>query len=301
MPFPQSNGASFYLTNTRDTLPLVHAFLEPSCRTWQYVVIDPSTHHGVIIDPVCPQNDTSGSSPSDTTEDIIRLIESHGYFIDEIFETESSRHPKLTAAWSLRMQLSSIQGYPPQLCSNSSVSALHRQFARKYGAANGLRTTLSTQHEDKQSLVVGRMRVTVMHLPGFGSANRRAYLVGGALFGAHSIALPGVEDLRGEFEGPDPVLADAKDDDERRTLWTSMNRVLALPEDTHVYLEEYIDAAGMANCTTIDHCRAVNPYIGLSQNDFIIRRRGERKEHENESIAASNRSRKRTRQGKGSR
>ena len=90
MPYPQSNGEAFYLTNGSDRPPLVHAILEPSSRTWQYVVVDPSTHHGVIIDPVSSPTNKSEDSSSDGQDEIIRLIDSRGYVIDHIFETQSS-------------------------------------------------------------------------------------------------------------------------------------------------------------------------------------------------------------------
>lgn len=60
------------------------------------------------------------------------------------------------------MHFSHTQGYAPQLCSNGSVSALQRSFARKYGASNGFSTTLGSEHGDKETFTVGRMRVTVM-------------------------------------------------------------------------------------------------------------------------------------------
>ena len=281
MPFPQSNGQSFYLTNGPDVCPLIHAILEPSSRTWQYIVVDPSTRRGVIIDPVSSRDGTSGRSSLDASDDIIRLIEKHGYQIDHILETESSSQPKLTAAWSLRMHFSNTQRDPPQLCSNSFVSSLHRTFQRRYGAANGFSTTLSNQYDDKASFVVGRMRVTVLQLPGFRTPNRRAYLIQGCLFGAHSIAMPSPEGSAESFEGVDPGPSTVQTDEDRRTLWKSMVRVLSLPPETCVYLEEAYPGTEMTDRTTIEHCRAFNPYIALNENEFIIRRRGELRELEN--------------------
>lgn len=278
MPFPQSNGQSFYLTNDRNTSPFVHAILEPSSRTWQYIVADPSTRRGVIIDPVSSRDDTGERVSPNASDDIIRLVEKHGYCIDHIFETESSTEPKLTAAWSLRMHFSNTQTYPPQLCSNSFVGTLQRTFARKYGAANGFSTTLSDQYVDKASFVVGRMRVTVMQVPGFRTPNRRAYLIHGSLFGAYSLAMPPQESATWAFQAAEPVLSEAKEDEERRTLWQSMTRVLSLPPETCVYMEEAYPGTEMANWCSVEHCRAFNPYIALTENEFIIRRKGELRE-----------------------
>lgn len=296
MSSSQSNGQSFYLTNGPDTPPLIHAILSASSRTWQYVVVDPSTRHGVVIDPVYSRNGTDEDLPSDGTETIIRLIKQQGYVIDHILETESSSRPKLTAAWSLRMQLFITQGFPPQLCSNAPVSALQRMFSRKYGAANGFSTTLSKQHQDKDSFVVGRMRVTVIHAPGFNTPKRRAYLINGALFGAYSIAMPGADNPRGQRSGTDPVLSDVLWNDQHRQLWQSMQRILALPEETRVYHEEDVEGAGSSNYTTIEQCRAFNSYIDLNANEFIIRRRGELREQQDAIIAKSDHSRKRSKQ-----
>ena len=259
------------------------------------MVVDPITRHGVVIDPVYSRNDTIEDLPSDGTESIIRLIQGHGYFIDHILETDSSSRPKLTAAWSIRMQLSVTQGFPPQLCSNAPVSALHHTFSRKYGATNGFSTTLSKQHHDKESFVVGRMRVTVLHVPGFNTPERRAYLINGALFGAYSIAIPDVADVGRRRSGTDPVLSDVLWNDQHRQLWKSMQRILALPEETRVYHEEDVEGAGLSNCTSIERCRALNPYIELNANEFVIRRRGELREQQDAIIAKSGHLRMRSR------
>lgn len=301
MPFPQPNGQSFYLTSSRDISPLVHAILEPSSRTWQYVVVDPTTLHGVIIDPVASRDDSSGRSSFDSTDDIIGLIEKHEYRIDHILETESSPQPKLTAAWSLRMHFSNTQGYPPEFCSNSSVSALHRSFARKYGAVNGFSTTLSDQHDDKSSFVVGRMKITVLKVPGFRTPNRRAYLINGCIFGAYSIAIPPLESTSTHLLGADTVLSTAKDDEERRVLWKSMIRVLSLPAETCVYPEEAESGAEKTHWISIENCRGLNRYVALNENEFIIRRRGEQREHENTIAADVHLAKSRHKHGKRSR
>ena len=258
------------------------------------MVVDPNTHHGVVIDPVYSRNDTNEDLSSDGTESIIRLIQKHGYIIDHILETESSSQSRLTAAWSLRMQLFITQGFPPQLCSNAPVSALHRMFSRKYGAANGFSTTLNKQHQDKESFVVGRMRVTVIHAPGFNTPKRRAYLINGSLFGAYSIAMPGFDGVSGQRSGTDPVLSDVLWNDQHRQLWNSMQRILAMPEETRVYYEEDSEGVGLANHTSIERCRAMNLYIDLNANEFIIRRRGELREQQDVIVAKSARSRRRS-------
>lgn len=288
MSTSSSNADSFYLTNGSDRPPIVHAILEPTSRTWQYVVVDPSTRHGVIIDPVYPQDNDNRNEEqaSDATEKIIRLVEGNGWLIDHIFETQSFMQPRKTAAWSLRMHFSNRQGYAPQLCSNDSVTALRGMFRRRYGAANGFSTTLTNQYADKESFLVGRMRVTVMYIPGFSTPNRRGFLIDDALFGAYSIAMPGSEDLGGHAKGVDRVLAHAKDDDERRALWKSMHRVLSLPPETRVYYEEGPENGGLAACLSIEQCRNLNPYIELSENEFVIRRRGELTERREARAAA---------------
>ena len=297
----KTSTETFYLTNGSDAPPIVHPILEPVSRTWQYIVADPSTRHAVIIDPISTNTtDTTEESRSDATDQIIQLVKTRGYLIDHIFETQSSQQPKLTAAWSLRMHFSGSQGYAPQLCSNESVTALRSMFARRYGAGNGFSTTLTKQYADKEAFLVGRMRVTVMHIPGFGTPNRRAYLIDDAIFGGHSIAMPGSEDVGGHAKGSDRVLLMAQDDEGRRALWKSMHRVLSLPPDTRVYCEESIENTGLGDCMFIEQCRALNPYIELNENEFIIRRRGELRERREARAAADSHGKKHSWQAKGS-
>lgn len=144
--------------------------------------------------------------------------------------------------------------------------------------------------------------MAVRHVPGVDTPNRRAYLIDGAIFGAHSLALPSRESAGLQSGVIDPGLYAAKIDDQRRVLWKSMNRILALSPETWVFYEEHNDDDGaeIMCSTTIEQCRAFNPYIGLNDNEFIIRRRGELRERQDAMLAASSQKKKRFRSGDGS-
>lgn len=78
-----------------------------------------------------------------------------------------------------------------------------------------------------------------------------------------------------------------------------MNRVLALSPDTGVFYEEYSESVGTTNCTSIEQCRALNPYTGLNDNEFIVRRRGELRELQDAASASPHHKKKRFRQSEG--
>ncbi|TKA61489.1 hypothetical protein B0A55_13784 [Friedmanniomyces simplex] len=249
----------------------------PSTGTCQYVVAVPSTQYCCVLDAVRDRGANVATISTAAADAIITLVKKHGYLVDYILETQCSTALSQSATWYLRMQFSDLQGWPPQVFSEGTVSALERMWQPKYGADSPFVTKLRGGLANGEFAVVGRMRVRRMHLPSFGTPQRRGFLIGKNLFGAHSLATLS-QDIRSAAAPEDVSLAAPLDRESCNTVWTSMQRTLSLPEETRVYLE-YGDG-GDSHPEPFDegrHCRISNGCVGLNASEFFVRWEGERK------------------------
>ncbi|OQO13890.1 hypothetical protein B0A48_00765 [Cryoendolithus antarcticus] len=274
----------FHLSNGADRSPKVHSIYVPSTNSWQYVVADPSTQRCVVVDPVRDSCKDSAVLSTEAADKIIELVKQHGYIVDLIIETHSSPSPPQTAAWYLRMQFGDWQGSPPRLCSDGTVSAMEKLWQRKYGKTRKFVTSLGKALEDGSAIMVGRMKVQCLHLAGFGTPHRRGFVIGNCIFGAHSVALLSQDSWRTSWSSnlaqQDQMTAAPTNAETCNQVWSSMQRVLSLLESTRVYLEQGVQSAGSEGpWHDVRHCRAMNPYLGLSAQDLCIRWEGERQAH----------------------
>lgn len=223
-------------TAVLDVSPLIHHIYSQTTATWQYVVADPSTSHCVVLDPVrdrCPEQASVSTSAADA---VLDLIKHYGYIVGYILETHAVGPPYVSAAWYVRMQLSMTQGWPPQLCTDTSVSGLDNMWQRKYGAGSAFSRTIPPGLKDGQSVTVGHLALTCMRLPGFGTPHRRAYCVGKDVFGAHSIAT--LEEASGNAvtehtsHMPESTGYEGEDDSD---VEQTLQGILSLSGDTRVW------------------------------------------------------------------
>lgn len=252
-----------------DTVPAIHPIYSQSTGTWQYIIADPATNHCIIIDPVrdrCADKDVMSTTAADA---LITLVQERSFTIDYILETHAAGTQCLSAAWYLRTQFCQAQDSPPQLCDEVTVSSLQAMMRRKYGADNKLSTTIRAGLDDGETLELGRLTLTCMHMPGFGSPHRRAYQIDGNVFGVHSIA-----SLEGGGSGNVGTSSDGSvdvDSEDYLGAWASVQHVLALPEDTRIW-REIQDQATSPNDEPYDLFKESR---SSSESDFLARRREE--------------------------
>ncbi|KAK3643340.1 hypothetical protein LTR56_010296 [Elasticomyces elasticus] len=281
---------TFFLTNGADRPPIVHSVFAPSTGTWQYthgtpdIVACPSTLHCLILDPVRDHLADRAAISTTAANKLIALIRKHGYTCDIILETNASPTTTQTAAWFLRMQLSDIQGWAPEVCRDATaVATVESMWQRKYGTASPFASKLRASPQDGENITVGRMRVQVMSVPSLGSPNQRAYRIGNTLFGAYGLAALSREDwsATGSITEPDAASDVGVHRDTCTDVWTAMQRVLSLPEDTRVYYHRG-EVNVMENeepYKDVRHCTDINQYVDLGSSEFFTRRQGEYQEH----------------------
>lgn len=258
-----------------DAAPAIHPIYCQSTGTWQYIIADPTTNHCIIIDPVRDRCADKAAMSTTAADAIITLVQERSYIVDYILETHAAGTQCLSAAWYLRMQFSQTQESPPQLCDEVTVSSLQAMMRRKYGADNKFSTTIRAGLVDGEKLELGQLSLTCMHMSGFGSPHRRAYLIDGNIFGIHSIA-----SLEGGGSGNTGNSSDSSvdvDSEDYLEAWASVQRILSLPKDTRVWRETQ-DQASLPDDERYDllaECALVREGGSSSESEFLARRREE--------------------------
>ncbi|GAB7358607.1 hypothetical protein MBLNU230_g3838t1 [Neophaeotheca triangularis] len=252
-----------------DASPIIHNIYSPSTQTWQYVVADRTTGHCIVLDPVRDRCVDQAAMATKAADAIVSLVKQHSYVVDYILETNVFGSQCLSAVWYLRMQFSIYQGWPPQLCNEATVSGLEVQWQRKHGAGSTFSTTIRAGLRDGESVTLGWLSLTTLHMPGFGSPHRRAYLVGKDLFGAHSIATLAEDILDEGVNNTHSTPGASEDTVSFLDAFTSMQRVLALPGDTRVWWERRHVSGEALPCDTLAQCTAANKHAKSSESDFL--------------------------------
>lgn len=241
------------------TVPQVRAFFDEPTFTVGYLVWDPATKRGAVIDSVLDFDPKSGRTGTQSAEAILKAAKQEGVTIDWLLETHAhadhiSGAPFLKKATgapiAIGEHIKAVQRVFKDVFNLSHVTADGRPFDR-----------LVT---DGEELPLGEIAIKVLHTPGHTPACV-SYLIGDALFVGDTMFMPDYGTARTDFPGGDA-----------RTLYRSIQKLLALPEQTRVFLCHDYKAPGRdayAWQSTIGEERAKNVHLaGVSEDQFVAMR-----------------------------
>lgn len=241
------------------TIPQVRAFFDEPTFTVSYLVWDPATKRGAVIDSVLDFDPKSGRTGTQSAEAILKAAKQEGVTIDWLLETHAhadhiSGAPFLKKATgapiAIGEHIKAVQRVFKDVFNLSHVTADGRPFDR-----------LVT---DGEELPLGEIAIKVLHTPGHTPACV-SYLIGDALFVGDTMFMPDYGTARTDFPGGDA-----------RTLYRSIQKLLALPEQTRVFLCHDYKAPGRdayAWQSTIGEERAKNVHLaGVSEDQFVAMR-----------------------------
>ena len=241
------------------TIPQVRAFFDEPTFTVSYLVWDPATKRGAVIDSVLDFDPKSGRTGTQSAEAILKAAKQEGVTIDWLLETHAhadhiSGAPFLKKATgapiAIGEHINAVQRVFKAVFNLSHVTADGRPFDR-----------LVT---DGEELPLGEIAIKVLHTPGHTPACV-SYLIGDALFVGDTMFMPDYGTARTDFPGGDA-----------RTLYRSIQKLLALPEQTRVFLCHDYKAPGRdayAWQSTIGEERAKNVHLaGVSEDQFVAMR-----------------------------
>jgi len=239
--------------------PDVLGFFDPATHTVSYLVSDPATGLAAIIDPVLDYDAAAARTSTRSIDAVMQLLRSAGLTLAFVLETHAHAD-HLTAADHLRETEAVSIGIGARITQVQSVFGplFH---ARDVTADGGVFDRL---FEDGDAFPLGDLTVEVIHTPGHTPACV-SYRIGDAVFTGDTLFMPDYGTARTDFPGGDA-----------RTLYRSIRRLLALPDDTrlfvgHDYLPQGRDDYRFE--TTVGAQKADNIHIsGVSKDAFVAMR-----------------------------
>lgn len=199
--------------------PIVTAFFEKRTCSIQYVVADPETRRCAIVDPVLDFDPKSGATATHSADELLAYVESEGYALEWILDT----HPHADH-FSAAGYLKDRTGVPTAI--GEKVVEVQKLWKGIYNLPEAFPTDGSQWDRlfaDGERFTIGAMEVEVLFTPGHTLASI-AYRVGDAAFVHDTIFMPDGGTARADFPGGSA-----------RALWTSIQRIMALPDDTRLF------------------------------------------------------------------
>ncbi|MBN8812361.1 MBL fold metallo-hydrolase [Sphingomonas sp. 67-41] len=240
--------------------PMIEAFFDEPTNTISYLVADPATRDAAVIDPVLDFDLASGEADTRSAERILAFAAAHEWRIVMVLETHAHAD-HLSAAPYIKARTGAVIGI------GEHIRDVQKIF-RPVFALEDLRTDGSDFDQlfsDGERFLIGEMEVEVLHVPGHTPADI-AYRIGDAAFVGDTLFMPDYGTARADFPGGDA-----------RQLFRSIRRVLALPEETRLFLCHDYKAPGRDDYrweTTVGEQRrsSVHVHDGVSEDAFVAMR-----------------------------
>jgi glyoxylase-like metal-dependent hydrolase (beta-lactamase superfamily II) len=199
--------------------PMVRGFFEKRTNSVQYVVADPQTRHCAIIDPVLDFDPKSGATATHSADELLAYIDREGFTLEWILDT----HPHADH-FSAAGYLKDRRGV--SIAIGEKVVEVQKLWKGLYNLPDTFRTDGSQWDRllaDDERFTIGKADVEVMFTPGHTLASI-AYVVGDAAFIHDTLFMPDGGTARADFPGGSA-----------RALWKSIQRIMALPDDTRLF------------------------------------------------------------------
>lgn len=240
--------------------PIVKTFFDPDTFTATHVVYDAPKGHAAIIDSVKDYDPKSGRTKTASADAVIAFVKETGLTVDWILETHVHAD-HLTAAPYLTEALKGQTGI------GSKVDVVQGVFKGVFNAEADFATDGSQfahLFQDGETFKIGALEAKVMHTPGHTPACV-TYVIGDAAFVGDTLFMPDFGTARCDFPGGDA-----------RTLYKSIQKILALPLETRIFLCHDYAPGGREIIleTTVAAQKSGNIHVkdGISEDDFVTMR-----------------------------
>jgi glyoxylase-like metal-dependent hydrolase (beta-lactamase superfamily II) len=242
----------------------VEGFFDPATHTISYLLLDTSTRDCALIDSVLDYDPKSGRTRTASADRLIRRVAELGATVRWLLETHVHAD-HLSAAQYLKSRVGGAIAIGAQVLRVQQVFGGLFTAGRDGAAAGGAFDRLL---DDGEVLSLGAMSIRAIHTPGHTPAcmtyfcdngGERVAFVGDTLF------MPDYGTARCDFPGGDA-----------RTLYRSIERVLALPPDTRLYTCHDYQPGGreVAYVSTVAEQKRANVHVrdGVTEDGFIAMR-----------------------------
>lgn len=200
--------------------PEVTAFFDAPTNTISYVVKDPHSNACAVIDSVMDIDYPAGRITYDGADAIIRHIEEHQLKLEWLIETHVHAD-HLSAAPYIQGKLGGKLGI------GENIRIVQETFGKVFNEGTEFQrdgSQFDRLFTDGDSYQIGGLTADVMHTPGHTPACM-THVIGNAAFVGDTLFMPDGGSARADFPGGDA-----------RTLYRSIQRVLALPRETRLFM-----------------------------------------------------------------
>jgi len=244
------------------TKPTVKAFFDEATFTVSYVVSDAETGRAAIVDPVLDYEPHSGRTTTSSSEALIAYVKESQLSVDWILETHVHAD-HLSSAPHVRDALGGSTAIGAQVVAVQDV--FKGIFNIKGLAVDG--SQFDHLFEDGDTFKIGNIDARVIATPGHTPACV-TYVIGDSAFVGDTLFMPDFGTARTDFPGGSAT-----------QLYASIQKILALPDDTHLFMCHDYKAPGrdeFAWQTSVAEQRQSNIHINdnVSEADFVATREG---------------------------
>ena len=240
--------------------PVIKPFFDPETWTYTYVVYESDGSPCVVIDSVLNYDPKSGRTKTSSVDEVIEFILAHRLQVEWILETHAHAD-HLTAAPYLQNKLGG------KIVIGNRIDGVQKVFKGIFNLGGDFAVDGSQFDDllkDGETLSFGNLVLKALYVPGHTPACM-AYEIGDAIFVGDTLFMPDVGTARCDFPGGDA-----------RTLFRSIQRLLAYPEHTKLYMcHDYPPENREPTCSaTVAQERAHNIHIheGISEDAFVAMR-----------------------------
>lgn len=244
--------------------PIVTHFFDEPTNTYSYVVQDPNSSHCAIIDSVLDFDYAAGRTSTASAENILKFVSDNALTVDWILETHVHAD-HLSAAPFLKEHTGG------QLGIGEHIKTVQETFGKAFNEGTEFeRDGSQFDHlfADGDTFSIGELQAKVLHTPGHTPACL-TYVIGDAAFVGDTLFMPDYGTARCDFPGGDA-----------RTLYRSIQKVFALPDETRLFMCHDYKAPGRdeyAFETTVAEEKQNNVHVGGSTSeDAFVKMRTER-------------------------
>ncbi|MGX7875324.1 MBL fold metallo-hydrolase [Mesorhizobium sp. ORM6] len=207
--------------------PQVRGFYDRPTGAIQYVVADPATKRCAVIDPILDFDEKSGATATKSADAVLDFVRDNGLQLEWILDTHphadhfSAAHylkQKTGAPTAIGDRIVEVQALWKVIYNWPDFPADGSQWDRLFAEGETFR--------------VGTMPVKVLFSPGHTLASI-TYVIGDAAFVHDTLFMPDSGTARADFPGGSAS-----------RLWRSIQDILALPNETRVFVGHDYQAGG---------------------------------------------------------
>jgi glyoxylase-like metal-dependent hydrolase (beta-lactamase superfamily II) len=237
--------------------PEIRAFFDEPTNTVSYLVWDPATHEGAVIDPVLNFDHRSGEAEVQSADAILAEANKLGVKIKQVLETHAHAD-HLSGAPYIKLKTGAT------VAIGEHIKEVQRIFRPVFNATDvsGDGSEFDYLFKDGERFKLGGIDAEVMYTPGHTPACI-SYKIGDAVFVGDTMFMPDYGTARADFPGGNA-----------HELYRSIKRILSLPNETRLFMCHDYKAPGRDQYaweTTVgeEKARNVHMHEGVSEDEFV--------------------------------